>query len=246
METDEMNSERAEEHIRQAEVCEAGDHVRHYAANPTMTSLVSYPKRCQLWGSSSYRGNCDGTLFKDLVLRYGARRIADPMRGSRTTEHVVAGLNRYCSQSISYWGGDLREGFNLLRQDLPGLFDFIWAHPPYWTIVRYGDHPDDLSNIADYRTFLVALKLCLNRCYAALVPGGRLAVLVGDIRRQGTYTPLGRDVMCMAGTLGDLVSVIIKTQHNCQSDAKAYGRMTEVPIKHEYCIVFQRPRRAAA
>jgi hypothetical protein len=218
----------------------ARDPLTFYVSNPAMTSLVSYPHRCHLWGNAGYRGNCDGTLFKDLILRYGVRRVADPMMGSGTTWHVVDGLNNHRGLGIEYWGGDLREGFNLLRQDLPGTYDFVWIHPPYWNIVRYSSDRDDLSAVEDYTEFLRKLRLCLTRCYRALLPGGRLAVLVGDIRRSGTYTPLGRDTMNMAGSLGELVSVIIKAQHHCQSDAKTYGHMAEVPIKHEYCLIFQK------
>lgn len=211
-----------------------------YVSNPAMTSLVSYPQRCRLWGDAGYRGNCDETLFKDLVLRYGARCVADPMQGSGTTRHVIEGLNRHRGLGIQYWGGDLRFGFNLLRQDLPGTYDLVWVHPPYWNIIRYSNDPDDLSMAQDYAGFLKQLHLCLTRCYRALISGGRLVVLVGHIRRRGTYTPLGRDTMNMAESLGELVSVIIKAQHHCQSDAKAYGHMPEVPIKHEYCLVFQK------
>ena len=31
-----------------------------YAEDEDMTSVVSYPKRCSLWGDARYRGNCDG------------------------------------------------------------------------------------------------------------------------------------------------------------------------------------------
>lgn len=101
-----------------------------------MTSIVSYPKRCPLWGDASYRGNCDGTLFKDLVLRYGASKVADPMMGSGTTRDVVEGLNQHGGTNIHYWGSDLRHGFNLLTDDLPGFYDLVWIHPPYWNIIQ--------------------------------------------------------------------------------------------------------------
>jgi len=39
---------------------------------------------------------------------------------------------------------------------------------------------------------------------------------------------------------GELRSIIIKVQHNCTSDRKAYGKMEDVPIKHEYCVVFKK------
>ena len=63
-----------------------------YAEDEDMTSVVSYPNRCSLWGDSRYRGNCDGRLFKNLVLRYHARKVADPMAGSGTTRDVIEGI----------------------------------------------------------------------------------------------------------------------------------------------------------
>lgn len=206
-----------------------------------MTSVVSYPKRCSLWGRSDYRGNCDGRLFLGLLLRYQPKRVADPMMGSGTTRDVVAWLNRTEGTHIDYWGGDLRTGFNLHGHDLPGEFDFVWLHPPYWNIIRYSDDPRDLSTCDEYEHFIERLRTCLNRCYRALVAAGRLAILVGDVRRNGAYTPIIRDILNMEGRLGLLRSIIIKTQHNCQSDGKAYGRMEDVPIKHEYCVVFRKP-----
>ncbi len=205
-----------------------------------MTSLVSYPTRCHLWGDAGYRGNCDGTLVKDLVLHYGARKVADPMMGSGTTRDVIAWLNRTRrSTAIGFWGGDLNTGFNLLRQNLPDTFDFIWLHPPYWNIIRYSNHPDDLSTEDDFDYFRHKLKLCLYRCGDALVPGGRLAVLVADVRRAGRYYPLGMLLMDLVPRTLELRSVIIKAQHNCRSDSKFYGHMEDVPIKHEYCLVFK-------
>ena len=205
------------------------------------SSIVSYPERCSLWGDGRYRGNCDGRLFLNLVRRYNAKRVADPMLGSGTTRDVIAWLNRNHGTAIDFWGGDLKDGFNLLKQDLPGVFDFIWIHPPYWDIVRYSDHPDDLSTCRMYGLFIERLGECLRRCVAALIPGGRIAVLIGDVRREGVYVPIGREVMFLASELGQLRSVIIKAQHNCRSDYTRYGRMEDVLIKHEYCIIFKKP-----
>jgi len=213
-----------------------------YALDPRMTSIVSYPERCRLWGDGRFRGNCDGRLFKNLVLRYGATRVADPMMGSGTTQDVITGLNRGKHPPIHYWGADLRTGFDLQTDPLPGPFDFVWLHPPYWNIIRYNHHDSrDLSACRSYDEFRGALCRCLSRCYQALLSQGRLAVLVGDIRRKGQYFPIVRDVLAMEGRLGQLRSIIIKAQHHCSSDAKTYGRMEDVPIRHEYCVVFKKP-----
>ena len=210
-----------------------------YAEDEGMTSVVSYPNRCPLWGDSRYRGNCDGRLIKDLILRYGARKVGDPMEGSGTSRDVVEGLNRYKGRGISYWGGDLRTGFDLTRQELPGPFDFVWIHPPYWNMVRYSDNgTSDLSNCESYERFRELLMVCLQRCYEALQVGGRLAVLIGDVRRSGRYTPIVKDVLNFPH--GEVRSIIIKVQHHCMSDRKSYGKMEDVPIRHEYCVVFKK------
>jgi hypothetical protein len=46
-----------------------------YREENALTSVVSYPQRCSLWGDGRYPGNCDGRLFKNLVLRYGAKVV---------------------------------------------------------------------------------------------------------------------------------------------------------------------------
>ena len=118
---------------------------------------------------------------------------------------------------------------------------FVWVHPPYWDIIRYSDDPADLSTVNDYGHFVERLRVCLARCCRALVPGGRLAVLVGDVRKRGRYTPIVRDVLNLEGQLGQLTSVIIKQQHACRSDAVAYSAMPDPRIQHEYCVVFRKP-----
>ncbi len=116
----------------------------------------------------------------------------------------------------------------------------VWVHPPYWNIIRYSDHIADLSTIDVFEEFIAALEACLIRCIESLNPGGTLAVLIGDVRRQGQYYCLAHHVMDMSDRLVSLVSVIIKAQHNCSSDRKRYGSMKHVPIKHEYCLLFQK------
>ena len=211
-----------------------------YAEDEGMTSVVSYDRRCQLWGDARYRGNCDGNLIKNLLLRYRVKRIADPIQGSGTSRDVVEGLNKYKKTGITYWGGDLRQGFDLTKQDLPGKFDLVWMHPPYWNIIRYNaDNVNDLSSCESYEKFRQLLMVCLKRCYEALEFGGRLAVLIGDVRRAGKYTPIVKDVLNLP--FGEIRSIIIKVQHNCTSDRKRYGKMEDVPIKHEYCVIFKKP-----
>lgn len=204
-------------------------------------SVFSYPERCALWGDARYRGNCDGRLFLSLVERYRPRRVADPMLGSGTARDCIAWLNAERDSGIEFWGGDLKEGFDLETETPPGPFDLVWVHPPYWNIIRYSDDSRDLSTEADYGVFVERLRDCLVNCASALSPGGRIAVLVGDVRRKGSYYPIMRDVLNMESDLGQLRSVLIKLQHRCSSDSRSY-RLEDAAIRHEYCLVFKRPR----
>jgi hypothetical protein len=215
---------------------------RLYSPDPNLGSVVSYPSRCRAWGDSRYRGNCDGTLFKELLLRYRPKTVADPMMGSGTTRDVVEGLNHQTGSAIRYFGADLRTGFDLERDPLPGPFDFIWLHPPYWNIVDYsqGD-PRDLSQTPEWPEFCMRLSACLLRCVGALEPGGHLAVLVGDIRKRGRYYSMPAEILSHRGAFGELRAVLIKVQHHCTSDRKAYAPFADPPIRHEYCLLFRRP-----
>ena len=206
-------------------------------------SVVSYPQRYNAWGDSRYRGNCDGRLVLNLIRRYAPRTVADPMQGSGTTRDVVAWLNKKRGgEQIRYWGGDLHEGFDLETTNLPSRYDLVWVHPPYWNIIRYSNDSRDLSTEQNYGKFVRRLRQCLVRCAQALTPNGRLAVLVGDVRRRGGYYSIVCDLLQMEPDLGDLRSILVKLQHNCTSDARTY-RLEDAPIRHEYCVVFKRSSR---
>ena len=88
----------------EAKLADHADRDRLYQADPNFGSVVSYPERCLAWGKSSYRGNCDGTLFKELLMRYRPKSVADPMMGSGTTGDVVRGMNRHLGTGIEFFG----------------------------------------------------------------------------------------------------------------------------------------------
>lgn len=199
-------------------------------------SVRSYPRRNPDWGDWRYPGNCAGEFVRDLVLQYRPETISDPMSGSGTSRDVARSLRREGYQ-CKYWGSDLKDGFDLLEHDPPTGADLVFLHPPYWNMIRYSDDPRDLSTCGDYSDFLEKLCCCLRRCYGSLKSGGRLAVLVGDHRRNGRYTAIVNDVLNMQ--VGDLSSILIKVQHNCRSDSKQYS-LKEPRIEHEYCPVFKR------
>lgn len=63
----------------------------------------------------------------------------------------------------------------------PESVDLVVTSPPYWTLKKYNDGEGQLGDIDEYDQFLDELDEVWRRCYDALVPGGRLVVVVGDV-----------------------------------------------------------------
>ena len=59
--------------------------------------------------------------------------------------------------------------------------ELVVTSPPYWTLKKYNDQAGQLGEIADYERFLDELDAVWRRVYHALVPGGRMVVVVGDV-----------------------------------------------------------------
>ncbi|MBI4227168.1 MAG: site-specific DNA-methyltransferase [Candidatus Omnitrophica bacterium] len=57
----------------------------------------------------------------------------------------------------------------------------VITSPPYWTLKRYREHPQQMGHIADYEQFVAELAAVWRECYRVLVPGGRLVCVVGDV-----------------------------------------------------------------
>lgn len=77
---------------------------------------------------------------------------------------------------------------NLHRADAREI-DFIPAEsvhlivtsPPYWTLKEYNSGEGQMGYIEDYETFVSELDRVWAASYEALVPGGRLICVVGDV-----------------------------------------------------------------
>jgi len=85
----------------------------------------------------------------------------------------------------------------------------VLTSPPYWTLKKYNDHPDQLGDIHDYDAFLSELDKVWRHCYRALVEGGRIVCVVGDVciarrRNRGRHlvVPLHADISTHARRIG--------------------------------------------
>ena len=93
----------------------------------------------------------------------------------------------------------------------------VLTSPPYWTLKKYRDCEGQLGDIEAYEEFLSALNLVWTSCRRALVPGGRLICVVGDVclsrRKNGgrhTVVPLHASIQEQCRGLGfDNLSPII-------------------------------------
>lgn len=63
----------------------------------------------------------------------------------------------------------------------PNSVHLIVTSPPYWTLKEYNKSDGQMGYIDDYDTFLNELDRVWQTCYDALVPGGRVVCVVGDV-----------------------------------------------------------------
>ena len=88
---------------------------------------------------------------------------------------------------------DLRLQDSRNLQLKPESVHLVLTSPPYWTLKDYNSHDHQMGSIADYEEFLRELDRVWRCCYDALVPGGRLVCVVGDVclarrKNKGEHT----------------------------------------------------------
>ena len=215
------------------------------------STILSFPDRGP-WGESSYRGNCSGWIHAFLIWKYRVEKMAELFSGSGTGYDVCKDMG------IAYIGADLnpqpkRPGImnvNAITDDVPAEFtdaDLLFMHPPYsnvckidWAGKAYPDvtgklKESDLGNMP-WETFIQTLNVILMKYYASLQNGGRMAVLMGDVRRNGKFHSMLSDIV----KPGNLEQIIIKAQHNTFSGRQEYTHKNFVPIAHEYIMVLKK------
>jgi hypothetical protein len=79
------------------------------------------------------------------------------------------------------------------------------------------------------------MNYCMMKQFCALEKGGRMAVLVGDIKKRGKLYSMIFELV----KPGTLENVVIKAQHNCFSDNTQYSGKF-IPIVHEYLLLLRK------
>lgn len=217
-----------------------------------LTSFLAFPNRGD-GGDNKWRGNCSPEVVRS-VAQYALSckqyykkdtksfTMLDPMSGSGSS---LAAADKLGINAILY---DLNPapahgqgGWNALRDDVDDSADMIFFHPPYHDIIKYSGsmwgkpHPDDLSRCESYNEFVEKLNYVVKKLFMALRKDGRLAVLVGDIRSNGRFYSMQRDII----GVGSLEATITKAQFNCVSDNRTYQKPF-IPIVTEYILLFHK------
>jgi DNA modification methylase len=114
----------------------------------------------------------------------------------------------------------------------PGSVHLIVTSPPYWTLKEYRKTDGQLGYVADYEEFLTELDKVWRQCFDALVPGGRVICVVGDVclsRRQNngrhTVVPLHASITEHCRTMGydNLAPIIWHKIANAKFECEGNG-----------------------
>jgi hypothetical protein len=191
------------------------------------------------YGDRSYPGNCSGNIIKDLLRYFRTASVFDPMTGSGTCRDVCQEMGTYCWSSDVHQGVDACDASAFPRD----CFEFAWVHPPYWRQKLYTEDPRDLSRTATLADFLDRYRLLIENCAGAVVPGGKVAVLMGDYAdREAGYVPLvfWTTYLALKAGLRQHCTDIIRFSHGASSGRKVYPS-SFIPGLHDVCMVFERP-----
>jgi DNA modification methylase len=166
---------------------------------PTMTLPASHP-------------NLASFLPKEFV------DLEDPQTALPAIAKDMAAMVRI-AEAVRFIPTDHR----LFRRDSrrmelrPDSVHLVLTSPPYWTLKRYAEVEGQLGHHEDYEGFLIELDRVWRQCYEALVPGGRLVCVVGDVclsRRKNngrhTVVPLHASIQehCRAIGFDNLAPIV--------------------------------------
>ena len=215
------------------------------------STVLSFPQRGP-WGDNKWRGNCSGWIIGYLIWKYQVEKLAELFAGSGTGSDVARDMG------IDYIGADLNPNpvrsnilsVDAIKDEVPEEFlgaDHIFMHPPYGLEIgipyagsMYKDPTKELSKSdlgqMQWDTFMKTLNTVIMKYYAAMETGARMSILMGDVRRKGVCHSMLKDIV----QPGQLDQIIIKAQHNCVSDGRAYAHKNFVPIVHEYIMVIKK------
>lgn len=223
-----------------------------------------------------YWGNFIPQIPRQLMWRYTKQGdwVLDPFAGSGTTLIECRRLGRNgigveINPEVVAKAKELIEKepnrFNIVSEIVVGdskHFDFkdylkrkgiekvqlIIMHPPYWDIIKFSTHPNDLSNAPTLERFLEDFGQVVDNVSKVLERKRYLAVVIGDKYSKGEWIPLG--FYCLNEILKrgyKLKSIIVKNfeETRAKRHQKELWRYRALVggfyvFKHEYILLFKK------
>jgi DNA modification methylase len=187
---------------------------------------------------------CIGVELKPELVRHVDGKLADAVRDAQVSLIVgdstqIKTRDQVREQMQSKWGKDTA--------------DLVVLHPPYGDIIRFSDDPADLSNQPTTKDFLAAFSQVAANAYDLLAPNRFAVVIIGDKYAGGELIPLGFYCLQAMNEVGFRTkSIVVK---NIEGNEVGKGRTNNLwryralrggfyIFKHEYVLIFQKPRKA--
>ncbi len=140
----------------------------------------------------------------------------------------------------------------------PNSVHLVVTSPPYWTLKRYNESPGQLGHVKEYEDFLSDLDRVWEKLFDALVPGGRVVCVVGDVclsrrKNNGEHTcvPLHSSIPehCRGIGYSNLAPIIWHKIANASYEVEGNSRFLGKPyepngvIKNdiEYIVMLRKP-----
>ncbi len=124
----------------------------------------------------------------------------------------------------------------------------VIMHPPYFDIIKFSEHPHDLSNAPSVTAFLEMIGTVVDTIRPVLDSGRYLVLVIGDKYARGEWIPLGFRAMDEVLRRGFLLkSIVVKnfedtTGKRTQKELWKYRALVGgfYIFKHEYIFVFKK------
>jgi DNA modification methylase len=133
----------------------------------------------------------------------------------------------------------------------------VVTSPPYWTLKQYEPNKAQLGHVDDYESFHRELNRVWAECFRAILPGGRMCVVVGDVclprRRCGRHQviPLHAAIQVNCVRLGfdnlapiiwhKIGNIVLEASRSSHFLGKPYEPGAIIKNDIEYILFFRKP-----
>jgi len=121
--------------------------------------------------------------------------------------------------------------------------DFTITSPPYYSLEKYGDEPEQLGNAKTYKDFLKSLTNHVRENYRLLKPNSFCAWFIADFRKDKKFHPFHIDLYNIFESVGfePFNIYIVDLGHTVNQQFVQVIQQTKIfPKQHEYILVFRK------